>query len=184
MKNNFIKFCPWLIWLIESFIVLLGGYKLIALQIGSIHQLEQAWNTTKEVYQLTLTDPSDKSYTYLNSKIHHTLAKQLGTKKTICTAPPNTFSTPLNSVSVEGLDEVTNMNLLRNNEIIPCDRQWIQVIPGEVGRLKEIQEDVDSFEWWFWILGIALVLVKLAELLLKDKLVKHAPKNNSRKKKR
>lgn len=184
MKNNFIKYCPWIIWIIESLIVLLGGYKLIALQINSINQLEQAWNTTKEVYQLTITPASDQTYSELNSKIHQTLAKQLGTKKTICTAPPSTFSTPLNSVSVEGLDEVKNMTLLRNNVPIPCEKQWIEVIPGEIGQFKNIQEDVESFEWWFWFLGIALVFVKLAELLLKNKIAEHAPKKNSRKKKR
>lgn len=163
-KQNFLRWCPWIVWLLEATILLGGGFKLIALQTNHSQQLEDAWVATKEIYQLALsTDTLEKKP--IGKSIHEKIAAQLGTKITYCKAPSR-FGYQGTTFSIEGLDAVPGIQTSYGPITIPCENEWIEVRPGKIGKLKRTQESIDTFEIWFWILGLILVIFKFAEIYL------------------
>ena len=73
---------------------------------------------------------------------------------------------PGGSAYVESLDAVRDIKLTYKTMKIPCKDSWIEVKPGEIGRINKLQEEIDSFEIWFWFLGLSLALIKLLELIV------------------
>lgn len=167
MKKK-IRYCPWIIWFLEAVILLLGGYKLIALQASNSQQVEDAWITTKEIYQLALDKKmSDSLSNELSHSIHQKIAANLGTKITYCSAPPK-YGYSGGTWSVEGLDPVNNIQASYGPITIPCEKEWVEVKAGKIGKLNKIQSDIDSLETWFWWLGFLLIALKFLELYLQS----------------
>jgi|GEM_PF-6049797 len=173
-KKSFLAICPWVIWVIEAMLLSLGGYKLISLQTDNTKQLEEVWNTTKEIYQLAIDKDTNNQTDNLKRSIHQKIASNIGTKVTYCKAPPR-YGFKGITWSVEGLDAVTRIQALYGNIQVPCEKEWIEVKPGHIGRIREIQDNIDVFEAWFWWLGFILTLLKFLELYFRHKIQQLQP---------
>lgn len=179
MKKN-LRFYPWFIWLIELIVLMGGGYKLLALQTNQSHQLEEAWLATKDLYQIAISTNSIDLNNPLRNSIYQKITDQLGTQKTYCKSPAR-LGYQATIFSIEGLDPVPGIQTKYGSVVVPCEKEWIEVKPGKVGKLKKIQERIDHLEFWFIFLGIILMALKLVETY-NSSVNGYRPKNKKNKK--
>lgn len=146
-----------------------GGYKLLALQSETVGLIGKSSLLIKEQYNTLiplLSEPEQKRFAAAMSP---SFSELLGKYKTTCRAAPKYGFMPI-SFSIEGVSPVKEISVLYGNITEPCAEKNIIHTKGAIGKAEEVEIKNNNLERDFFILAIALGLLKGVDILYERRL--------------